>query len=182
MPEEYSFSGVAETCGPCQKAFEAEESLFSALGRNDEGYVRLDICASCWEKQPKEELLCFWKRMARIKESQPTVDGSVVFAIFQKLDGSQERHDQNFRYILGLLLMRRKRLKFLDVERTEDGEFLVLEDRRLQDVRYRLLDPGLSEEEMQHAKDEVGKLFAMNVDGDEEEKQEDESTSEVHQS
>ena len=44
-----------------------------------------------------------------------------------------------------------------------------------------MLDPGLSEEEMQYAKDEVGKLFAMNVDGDEEEKQEDESTSEVHQ-
>lgn len=186
MPEEYSFSGVAETCGPCEKAFEAEENLFSALRRENERYVRLDICASCWEKQQKESLLCFWKRKARIRETQPTVDGSVVFDIFQKLDGARERHDQNFRYILGLLLMRRKRLKFLDVEKTEDGEFLVLEDRRLQDVKYRLLDPGLSEEEMQHAKDEVGKLFSMNVDGNEEAKQEDgqtgdENTSEVHQ-
>ena len=123
---------------------------------------------------------------ARTKETQPTVDGSVVFDIFQKLDGAHDRHDQNFRYILGLLLMRRKRLKFLDVEKTEDGEFLVLEDRRLQDVKYRLLDPRLSEEEMQHAKDQVGKLFSMNVDEDDEEKQEDgqassESPSEVHQ-
>ncbi len=187
MPEEYSFSGVAEICGPCERTFEAEERLFSALRREEEGYVRLDFCVSCWEKQPNEELLCFWKRQARVKESQPTVDGSVVFDIFQKLDGAQDRHDRNFRYILGLLLMRRKRLKFLDVERTEEGEFLVLEDRQLQDVKYRLLDPGLSEEEMQHAKDEVGKLFSMNMAEDDEEKKEDgqaepESPSEVHQS
>lgn len=187
MSEEYSFKGVAETCGPCEKAFDAAESLFSALHREEEGYVRLDFCASCWEKQPKEPLLCFWKRKARTKETQPTVDGSVVFDIFQKLDGAENRHDQNFRYILGLLLMRRKRLKFIDVDKTEDGEFLVLEDRRLQDVKYRLLDPGLSEDEMQHAKDQVGKLFSMNVNESDEEEKEDgqaneENHSEVHQS
>lgn len=187
MPEEYSFKGVGEICGPCRKVFDEEDNLFSALSRQEEEYVRLDFCATCWEKQPRDGFLCFWKRKPRVKETQPTVDGSVVFDIFQKLDGAQDRHDRNFRYILGLLLMRRKRLKFLDVERTEQGEFLVLEDRRLEDVKYKLLDPGLSEEEMQRAKDEVGKLFSMNVDEENTEKEEDgrtkpESPSEVHQS
>jgi hypothetical protein len=69
--------------------------------------------------------------------------------------------------------MRRKRLKFQDVERTEHGEYLVLLDRQLDDVKYRLLDPGMNDEEMQRAKDEVDKLFSVNVDKEEPEEGEE---------
>lgn len=187
MAEEYNFKGVGETCGVCEKIFEEEESLFSALRRDTEEYARLDFCVSCWEGRDGGGFLCSWKRKTRVRETQPTVDGSVVFEIFQRLDGAEEKHDRNFRYILGLLLMRRKRLKFVDVEKTENGEFLVLEDKQIEDVKYRLLDPGMSEEEIQHAKDEVGKLFSINIDSEDSEKekeddQSDNGVSEVHQS
>jgi hypothetical protein len=162
--EEYGFRDVGEVCGTCRKQFGEEEDLYSALSRQEGGYERLDFCDACWEARREGDVFCFWKRKPRTKETQPTVDGNVVFDIFQRLEGSADRHDQNFRYILALLLMRRKRLKFLDVERTEHGEFLVLLDRQLEDVKYRLLDPGMTEEEMQRAKDEVDKLFSVNVD------------------
>lgn len=167
MPEEYSFKGVAETCGVCHGNFEKDAELLSALKREEDVYVRLDFCLPCWEKEGSDGFLCFWKRKPRLKETQPTVDGAVVFEIFQRLETAEDRHDRNFRYILGLLLMRRKRLKFLDVERTEDGEFLIMEDRALEGVKYRLLDPGLTEEEMERTRNEVGKLFSVNVDGEE---------------
>ncbi len=165
--DDYGFRDVGETCGVCRKTFGKEEDLFSGLSRQQEKFERLDFCDSCWQAVDKGTLFCFWKRKPRIKETQPTVDGNVVFDIFQRLESSDERHDRNFRYILALLLMRRKRLKFLDVERAEHGEFLVLEDRQLDGVKYRLLDPGMSEEEMQKAKDEVDKLFSVNVDKEE---------------
>jgi len=61
----------------------------------------------------------------------------------------------NFRFVVALLLMRRKRLKFEDARRTSSGSFvLVVRDAR-GGARYEVDDPRLDEAEIEAVQAEV---------------------------
>ena len=62
--------------------------------------------------------------------------------------------DTRIRYILGLLLIRRKVLKFVDVERSGDDELLVLRAPATGD-EYRVTNPRLCDEELAAVQAEV---------------------------
>jgi hypothetical protein len=64
----------------------------------------------------------------------------------------------SFRYVVGLLLMRRKRLKFDDVRTENDVEILRLrcgQTRQVHDV----VNPALGDDEIQTVQDEVFKVL-----------------------
>ena len=67
-----------------------------------------------------------------------------------------------FRYVVALLLMRRKRLKFEDAKRdAAEQEILVLRDAKTGD-RFHVIDPRLSEDESATVQDEVFNVFGWN--------------------
>jgi hypothetical protein len=63
-----------------------------------------------------------------------------------------------FRYVVALLLMRRKRLKFEEARRKGDQEVLVLRCART-GARYDVLNPRLSESEMATVQEEVFRVL-----------------------
>jgi hypothetical protein len=65
----------------------------------------------------------------------------------------------NFRYVVALLLMRRRRLKFEDQRRLPDGgELMVLKDARTGD-RVEVADPRLAEDQIEKVQTEVFQLL-----------------------
>jgi hypothetical protein len=156
---EWKISRGKGLCMDCQADMEEGQVFFSALIDADLEFQRKDYCPDCWEKK-KEAVFSYWKTRVPDKDStkKPTIDNEALLQFFQRLEPETEPARQNFRYLLGLMLMRKKVFKFEDIERDEDKEFLILR-RPGEEERHRVFDPRLPKDELDKLKDDLYQLL-----------------------
>lgn len=147
----------------CQADMEEGRIFFSALIDAEFEFQRKDYCSDCWEKK-EEAVFSYWKTRVPDKDStkKPTIDNEALLQFFQRLEPEIEPAKQNFRYLLGLMLMRKKIFKFEDIEREEDKEFLILR-RTGSEERHRVFDPRLQKDELEKLKDDLYQLLYLEV-------------------
>ena len=81
---------------------------------------------------------------------------------FLRMADALEPNQIRFRYVVTLLIMRRKRMKFEDTKRDASGQdVLVVRDAKTGD-RFEIHDPRLSEEETVAVQNEVFQLLSWN--------------------
>ena len=163
MPEEWKIQRGERTCASCGRTFAELESYWSALYDRQSEFARLDFCTGCW-KGDTPEMFSFWQTRLPAKEEKRRllVDDDVLVDFFLKLEGATDELKVNFRYILGLVLMRKKILKFADVKRGESGEFLVMAFPR-EKTTFEVFNPQLSEDNIARLTEEVGKILNVQL-------------------
>lgn len=122
-------------CARCERAFAEGEGIFSMLCLEAEALRREDFCASCFEEpdEPRGELL-FWRtRHTLDRRTRFAVDFQAIEELFLGLEGERRTERQELRYLLALLLLRKKRLKLVGVRRHPGGETLCLRRPRRQE-------------------------------------------------
>jgi hypothetical protein len=147
-------------CAACAKDFHEGQEVFSILSDTGAAFERNDYCAECGRSREQQPAYSRWRTTMPRRETplNKRVNGQVVLDFFHRLEGEQERRKQCFRYVLGLMLMRKKLMKFGGVRRGDGGEELVLSDPH-SGVEYRVYDPKISAEEISSLTEEVGKLL-----------------------
>jgi hypothetical protein len=131
---------------------------------------RVDFCAGCWKPEQSGDYFSFWKTTVpdedpdKDKPLARRIDAETVYEMFRRLEGQPDPEKQKFRFILALILMRRKRLRFSGVASGPQGEHLVLEDRA-ENVTHKVLDPGLADEEIDSLKGAVDRLLRGSAPG-----------------
>ena len=85
---------------------------------------------------------------------RPPIDDDLLLDCFQRLEGRTDAAGENFRYVLALLLMRRKRFKFEEARNDDGREVLVLRCGRT-GTRHEVANPRLTDEEMAAVQDDV---------------------------
>ncbi|MGC9258875.1 MAG: hypothetical protein ACP5I8_02180 [Phycisphaerae bacterium] len=81
-------------------------------------WQRLNFCPECWHrgKRPAApaEMFSFWKTVVPESQKKPKmfVDDSVLLDLFNRLADREEIMDVRFRFVLALLLMRKRLLKY----------------------------------------------------------------------
>ena len=165
---DWNISKSLHRCEQCGKEFAEEEGYFSALYDTGVEFNRKDFCVACWENPEapqREHVFSFWKTEIP-KADEPRkmfVDDSVIFDFFQRLaPEDEEPTKRNFRYILGLMLMRKKKLKFKDVVRKDSREYLILRRSRTQE-EHRVLNPQLTDEETEQVRLELTQILETQV-------------------
>jgi len=155
-------------CAGCGRTFAEEEPYYSALFDTETEFERQDFCPGCWaapDNAHRERAFSFWRTEVP-KADEPRkvfVDDAVVFDFFARLaDEEAQPVKRNFRYILALMLMRKKKLKFQDVVRENGREYLVLRRSRTRE-EHRVLNPELSDGEMEQVKSELTHILETEV-------------------
>ena len=155
-------------CASCDKEFSEEEPYYSALYDTAGEFERKDFCTDCWaapDAPHRDRAFSFWKTEIP-KPDQPRklfVDDAVILDFFKRLAAEEDQPvKRNFRYILGLMLMRKKALKFKDVVRDNGKEYLILRRSRTKE-EHRVLNPGLTDEEMLEVKAQLTQILETEV-------------------
>jgi len=165
---EYSIDKSLKICSVCEREIGEGERFHSAVFEEDEVFVRRDYCAGCWG-EPPEGSFSHWRTCNAVKkEEKRRLDAEIVLGFFRELGSKKAENELNFRYVIGLLLMRKRILKFDDIERTGREEFLVLR-RPSTKEKHRVLVRTLTDEEIAALTEEVGRLLAASTVVDEEE-------------
>jgi len=124
-------------CTRCERAFEEGEGIFSLLFFEADRLRREDLCPPCFAA-PREGGLpadaLFWRtRHVTDRKARFAVDFEAIEELFLRLEGRREGNLQELRYLLSLLLLRKKRLKLVGVRRSASGETLCVRRPRRQE-------------------------------------------------
>ncbi|HMD54793.1 MAG TPA: hypothetical protein VKJ65_09615, partial [Phycisphaerae bacterium] len=85
-------------------------------------WQRLDFCQACWTSgkrpAPPADMFSYWKTVVPEPEKKRRifVDDSVLMDLFNRLADRTDMTDVRFRFVLALLLMRKKLLKYEGIE------------------------------------------------------------------
>lgn len=146
-------------CFGSGKTIEPGQDYFGALVATEEGLQRRDFCVEFWEGE-KPEVFCYWKsRLPSHDEKKPLfVDEDMLMAFFERLAEETEQEKVNFRFVLAMILMRKRRLKY-DATINEDGRELwhlrVVGEGVFTDV----VNPHLDEEQIEQLSSQVGQIL-----------------------
>jgi hypothetical protein len=128
MAREYSISRIAAQCHSCGQELAPGSEFVATVREGAQELEREDFCTSCWEARPKEagnapELLAEWRSHVPQKQEKKKllVDDDLLVQFFKRLGDSQEPSRQCFRFVLALVLMRKKVLIYDRLEKLDDG-------------------------------------------------------------
>jgi hypothetical protein len=152
---DYQIQTNTRRCVVTGRELQPGDRFFSALFDEKDGLVRRDYSAESWTGAP-EGAYSYWS--GRIPQDtaarRPPIDDEMLFECLNRMAAEIEPAKIKFRYVIALLLMRRKRLKFAEAHREGDHEVLVLHSPQ-RGERFNVIDPQLSDEEMNSVQDEV---------------------------
>jgi hypothetical protein len=156
---DYQIQPVTRRCAATGRELRTGEKFYTALLDEGGKFIRQDFSAEAWQGPP-EGAFSFWMgRVPAADESQrPRIDEDLLFDCFQRLEGQKEPEKINFRYVVALLLMRRKRFKFEEARTADGQERLCLRCVKTRNT-YEVVNPGLSEEQMVDVQQEVFKVL-----------------------
>jgi len=167
LDKDYKISASTRTCQACGRPFGVGDTYFSTVveADGDEMFARQDFCPECWSPDGAA-YFSFWK--ARIPEPPPAkstgprlVDLGRLMQLFEHLAGADQEHAQRFRYVLGLVLMRKRRLRLLSQRRVGGkGEELILREVGTQ-RQHVVRCPSLGEDEIRSVTDRLGDVLDM---------------------
>lgn len=152
-------------CSRCEREFEAGEPHFSALAVEGEQLSRDDCCRACWRalgELPEAERpawLFWWRTRHEVgKKKGLALNLEAIEALFLGLEGRAEVRLRELRYVLCLLLMRKRRLKIERIVRDAEGEsMLVRRPRRQESLRVFVYD--FEAERMAELREELRRVF-----------------------
>jgi len=150
-------------CYGSGKAIEYGDEYFGALVETDEGLQRKDFCSDYWQNQ-KPEVFCFWKTRLPNPEQkkQIFVDDDMLMAFFERLEKETEQDKINFRFVLALILMRKRRLKY-DETKIEDGSEIWLLKVAGEKHTVEVINPHLDEEQIEQLSSQIGQILQTDL-------------------
>jgi len=161
--EEWSISKTQGQCFGTGKVIEPGREYFSALVQTDEGLQRRDFCAEYWQAN-KPEVFCFWKTRRPLPDEKKKifVDDEMLMAFFDRLADQTDPERVNFRFVLALILMRKRKLKY-DSSRNDLGREIWRLKVVGEDSFVDVIDPHLSEEQIEQLTSQIGQILQTDL-------------------
>jgi len=150
-------------CFGTGRKIEAGEQYFGALIETEEGLRRRDFCVDYWQSQ-KPEVYCFWKtKLAEPNQKRRIfIDDQMLMAFFERLSKETEQEKINFRFVLALILMRKRLFKY-DSSRVDGGKEIwrlkVTGEKEFVEV----INPHLTEEQIEQLSSQLGTILQVEL-------------------
>jgi hypothetical protein len=156
---DYQIEGNTRRCAVSGKELQAGEKVFSVLIEREGRLERQDYSAANWQGPP-DGILCFWTSTVPSPTAphRPQFDDELLLDCFHRLEGEAEPEKVKFRYVVGLLLMRRRRLKFEESPRKNGQPGLRLRCVRSGET-YDVVNPHLTDDEILSVQQEVFRML-----------------------
>jgi len=161
--DEWEINKPLGQCHGTERKIEYGEEYFAALVDTEEGLQRQDFCADYWESQ-KPDVFCYWRTRLPDpgQKRQLFVDDQMLMAFFERLGKEAEQEKINFRFVLALILMRKRILKYDETKTVDDQELWrlrVVGEKQIVEV----VNPHLDEEQIEQLSSQIGEILQTDL-------------------
>lgn len=151
----------ADACARTQRPFEAGEQFYTLLFREGDGFRREDLSEEAWSQRNENiRPFSFWKTRYEPPPATPpeTLAKENAEDILRRLLAENDPAHANACYVLAVMLERKRVLKQIKADRTEDRPVLIYEHSKTGDV-FIVPDVRLRLDEIEHIQQEVSQLL-----------------------
>jgi len=155
--QDFEVQRCTRRCAASERDLQAGETFYSVLVAQDADVTRLDYSVSAWEGAP-ENALGWWKSQMPCADARKLnwAPNDVMLHYFEQLEGQEEKAD--VRYVLTLLMIRRRILRLEDTEYDEQGECMVVYCPR-KESEFRVTVVAPEEARIVQIQDELSQLL-----------------------
>ncbi len=164
MKEPWSIKSRARECVESGNAFQSGQKIRAAIFPDPEssGYLRKDYTIEAWENREGEEnpfscWLTTYEPPVTEEKAEDVVEDDPE-TLLKRLVDEEEEHTENARYILAVMLERKKLLRETDTQEIPSGILRIYEHRKSGDV-YIIKDPQISLTDVCRVQEEVRQLL-----------------------
>ena len=161
IAQEWNIQSRALQCAVTGQPFEKGQRIFSALYWREGQYQRVDLCADAWKaRNDNIEPVSAWQTEF-VPPPPPEPEAlrkDDAESLLRRLITENAPNTRNARYILALMLERKKVVRQLERKREEGGSTLVYEHIPSGEV-WLIEDPGLKLGELSAVQEEVAHLL-----------------------
>jgi hypothetical protein len=158
---EWDLQSRADACTSCRRAFADKEAYHTLLSLDGTGYARRDLCGACFAGVTRDGVISYWQGEYKVPPPPPpeAIQKETAETLLRKLVESTDPSHAAARYILAVMLERKRILKHRDTVHEENGgELLVYEHARTGES-FTLPDPHLRLDQLAHVQEEVAALL-----------------------
>ncbi|MCK4888071.1 MAG: hypothetical protein KAS96_11835 [Planctomycetes bacterium] len=161
---EWQISKSQGQCFGTAKPIAPGEEFFAALVEVEDTFERRDYCCQYWNEH-KPRVYCYWKSRYPDpdKKKQLLIDDDMLVAFFERLAEETDQDKINFRFVLTLILMRKRKLKYNSSRIVDSREIWTLKvagEKRTVDV----INPHLNEEQIEQLSSQMGEIMQVDIE------------------
>jgi hypothetical protein len=151
----------ADACARTQRPFQPGEQFYTLLFREGDGFRREDLSEEAWAQRNENiQPFSFWK--SRYEPPPPTPPEPLAKEnaeeLLRRLLTENNPANANACYVLAIMLERKRALKQVKTQKTNDRAVLIYEHAKIGDV-FIVPDVRLRLDEIEHVQNEVSQLL-----------------------
>jgi hypothetical protein len=164
MLSEWEIKARSRYCARTQQAFDEGATIYTLLFRDRAGFRREDISEKAWQQiQEKESVapFSFWKSKFQAPPPaapEPMPKESVEELLRRVVSEDLPEH-LNVRFVLAILLERKRTLKQVDIQESAEGKILIYEHVKTGEA-FIIPDPQLRLDQLDSVQQEIYSLLA----------------------
>ena len=160
----YEVGRPAGQCTVCGQQIAPESRFMAALVETPAGFQRSDACPACWEKLDRANVLAFWQAtMPRPEQKKKLfVDDSILCELLERLAEVSDAPKVNFRFVLALILMRKRLLIYESTRKEGESEIWSVRVKGREEL-LDLLNPRLDESQMKEVGDQLAQILQEGI-------------------
>ena len=121
--ERWEIERSGGVCAATGRELAEGEEHYAVLHEDGDSFRREDYCLEAWQGPPPTAF-CFFKTRMPVKEKKKRllVDNDVLVNFFLRLAGEEKQSRVHFRFVLALILMRKRLLRYEETVREDDQD------------------------------------------------------------
>jgi len=166
MGKDYNIAKTNGMCCSCERQLQPGEKFVATIIAGEENFAREDFCIACWEaKGPGEQATAGRFGVWRSCVPQPQekkklfVDDDLLVNFFERLADAEDQAKISFRFVLALVLMRKKLLVYDRADKGSDGLDVWTMHFKGSDTKHRVIDPDLDEDRIAEVSQHLGEIL-----------------------
>jgi hypothetical protein len=162
-PEEWdrAVAKPLDQCAGCSQPIAPGAEYVATIVATPEGFVRQDRCHACALVQ-NQNVFSFWRgrKPAQKAGALPRLDFDSLLELLRRLDGRDDASSQRLRWIVTILLLRRRLVQITSRSVVDGVETLEVKPRH-DDRTFQVRDPKLSAEDFESLHEDLSKIFNL---------------------
>lgn len=160
MEEKWNIGRRTRVCAHTGAPLDTAQDFYSAVLEEDKNIVRRDYSPAAWPEVDKTGMLYYWKHKKIEANAVRKINYESLLVLFDSLctEPDPDHNHDLLRYVLGLMLGRRRLLRLDAADRTEAGDRIVVFDKRDGKTRE-FVCPAVTPEQLADAEENITALF-----------------------
>lgn len=167
LNDNWQIRSRSNACSVTGKAFEDEQTVHAAIfrtdGESDKDFERLDFCTEAWEERKADaeapKPFSHWRTKFEAtvdpNKKPEVVEKESAEALLRRLIDEDEEKSENARYILAVMLERKKQLIQVDTKPNDDESRMLIYEHAKTGEAFIVRDPLLKLDEVDAIQEEV---------------------------